>query len=121
MDKLRSFAFDFDGVIAKYEGFKGTDHFGEPNDEIVSTIRELSQLGHKIIVYSTRSNASLEQYCKKHNIPVDYYNHNPKVEGENPGKPIAYAYIDDRAICYRKQSTKELLNEILQFKAHWEK
>lgn len=121
MDKIRPYAFDFDGVIAQYDGFKGVDHMGEPNMVVVEAIRKLSALGHKIIIYSTRDNAKLEAYCQKHDIPVDYYNQNPEKEGENPHKPIAYVYVDDRAICYKGQSTEDLVDEILNFKAHWEK
>lgn len=121
MEKIRPYAFDFDGVIAKYEGFKGVDHFGEPNEVVVEAIRQLSTIGHKIIIYSTRGEESLRKYCLEHNIPVDYFNRNPEIEGENPGKPIAYVYIDDRTVCYRNQTTDELVKEILQFKAHWEK
>lgn len=120
MGKLRTYAFDFDGVMAKYEGFKGTDHFGEPNETVITVIRQLSLMGHKIVIYSTRGEDSLRKYCLENNIPVDYFNRNPELEGENPGKPIAYVYIDDRTVCYRGQSTEELLEEILQFKAYWE-
>ncbi len=121
MEKVRSYAFDFDGVIAKYDGFKGRDHFGEPNEVVVATIRQLSEMGHKIILHSTRGEESMRKYCLDNNIPVDYFNRNPELEGENPGKPIAYVYVDDRAICYRGQTTEELVKEITEFKAHWEK
>ncbi len=121
MEKLRPYAFDFDGVIAKYDGFKGVDHFGEPNEPVVEVIRQLSKTGHKIILHSTRGNDSLKKYCLKHDIPVDYYNENPELEGENRGKPIAYVYVGDRALCYRGQSADELLTEIKEFKAYWEK
>jgi hypothetical protein len=43
------------------------------------------------------------------------------LEGDNPGKPIAYVYVDDRAVCYKGQTTEELVKEIIEFKAHWEK
>ncbi len=121
MEKVRTYAFDFDGVIAKYDGFKGKDHFGEPNIVVVDAIRQLSEKGNKIIIYSTRGEESLRKYCLENSIPIDYFNRNPELEGENPGKPIAYVYVDDRTVCYRNQTTEELVNEILQFKAHWEK
>jgi hypothetical protein len=121
MDKTRPYAFDFDGVIAKYDGFKGVDHLGEPNEAVVAAIRKLSALGNKIIIYSTRGEEQLKEYCELHNIPVDYYNRNPEKEGVNIHKPIAYVYVDDRAVCYRGQSTDELVDEILNFKAYWQK
>lgn len=118
--KKRPYAFDFDGVIAMYEGFKGVDNLGEPRPEVVETMRKLKELGHTIIIHSTRGETQLREYCSKHDIPADYINRNPELEGENPGKPIAYVYIDDRAVCYKGQSSEELTEEILSFKAHWE-
>lgn len=119
--KTRSYAFDFDGVIGEYDGFKGPDHFGKPIEAVVGAIRTLKDQGHKIIIYSTRGEEMLKKYCLDNNIPVDYFNRNPELEGENPGKPIAYVYVDDRTVCYRGQSTEELVNEILKFKAYWQK
>ena len=113
-------AFDFDGVIAQYDGFKGTDHFGKPIESVVNAIRILKQQGHKIIIYSTRGKEMLQKYCKDNDIPVDYINENPEKEGENPGKPVAYVYVDDRTVCYRGQSTEQLVEQILTFRAYWQ-
>ena len=118
--KIRTYAFDFDGVIAHYEGFKGPDVVGEPNAEVVKAIRMLKEEGHKILVHSTKGDELLKKYCTEHNIPVDYFNRRPDMEGENSGKPIAFVYVDDRAICYRGQSAEELAGEILSFKAYWQ-
>ncbi|MFA5000839.1 MAG: hypothetical protein WC531_01260 [Candidatus Paceibacterota bacterium] len=118
--KVHLYAFDFDGVIAQYDGFKGTDHFGPPIESVVKAIRILKEQGHKIIIYSTRGEEMLKKYCSDNDIPVDYINKNPEKEGENPGKPIAYVYVDDRAVCYRGQTAEELVEEILKFKVHWQ-
>jgi len=40
---------------------------------------------------------------------------------ENRGKPVAEVYVDDRAVCFRKQSADELVEEFLNFKPHWKK
>lgn len=121
MEKSRPYAFDFDGVIAKYEGFKGLDHIGPPNEPVVAVIRELSRRGHQIIIYSTRGELELRKYCTENDIPVDYFNQNPNYKTGNAGKPVAYVYIDDRSVCYRGQSTEDLVKEILEFKAYWQK
>ena len=42
-------------------------------------------------------------------------------EGDNPGKPIAFVYVDDRAVCYKGQSAEDLVSEIENFKAYWQK
>lgn len=113
------YAFDFDGVISEYSGFEGHDKTGAPKAEVVKVIRALRDDGHKILIYSTRGNEVLKKYCTDNDIPVDYFNHNPEMEGENPGKPIASVYVDDRAVCYRGQSAEELLEEIRNFKVYW--
>ncbi len=114
----RTYAFDFDGVIAHYNGFKGHDHFGKPILATVEAIRTLKNRGHKILIYSTRTNESLKNYCETHDIPVDYYNENPEVDTGSP-KPVAYLYIDDRAVRYVGQSTEALLDEIDSFEVYW--
>jgi hydroxymethylpyrimidine pyrophosphatase-like HAD family hydrolase len=120
MKKKRNVAFDFDGVIAKYDGFKGADVVGEPRKEVVEAIRQLKRDGHTIIIYSTRSNELLKNYCDKHNIPVDYINENPNFDTGNKGKPAAGVYVEDRAVLYKGQDTEDLIQEILNFKAYWE-
>ena len=118
--KIRTYAFDFDGVISGYDGFKGVLHTGEPIEEVVKVIRILKEDGHKILINSTRGEELLKKYCTEHDIPVDYFNRNPEIEGENPGKPIAYVYVDDRAVCYKGQKAEELVKEIYEFKAYWQ-
>ena len=118
--KKKTIAFDFDGVITKYEGlFRGHDKVDEPRLEIIEVIKRLKEEGYKILIYSTRSNKVLKEYCKKYEIPVDYFNKNPEYKTGNSGKPVASVYIDDRAICYKGQKTEKLLKEIKNFKAHY--
>ncbi len=117
----KDIAFDFDGVIAQYDGFKGTEHAGEPIPSMVEVIRKLKDLGHSIIIYSTRGNDFLRDYCRKYEIPVDYFNENPNKQGANPGKPIAYVYVDDRSVTYKGQDSESLFQEIINFKAYWQK
>jgi len=118
--KIRTFAFDFDGVLSEYDGiFKGDENVGEPRSEVVKAIKILKEQGHKILIYSTRSTQVLKNYCKKHKIPVDYFNINPEYGTGNPGKPVASVYVDDRALCYRGQSADELVKELVNFKVYY--
>lgn len=119
--KLRAYAFDFDGVIARYEGFQGKEVANEPLPEVVKTIRALKGLGHTIIIHSTRGDHFLRTYLEMHDVPYDHINENPNKMGDNPKKPIAYVYVDDRAVCYRGQKAEELIEEILNFTPHWKK
>ena len=63
----------------------------------------------------------IKKYCEQFSIPVDYINRRPDKEGENAGKPIAFVYVDDRAICYKGESAEMLVSEILNFKPYWQK
>ena len=119
--KYKTVAFDFDGVIAKYEGFKGPHDITEPIQEVFKAITLLKEKGFKIIIHSTRGDDFLKSYCEKFSIPFDYIYRRPDREGENPGKPVAYVYVDDRSICYRGQDAETLVDEISNFKAYWEK
>ena len=87
-NKTRTYAFDFDGVIAEYDGFKGADVVGKPIESVVEAIRKLKRQGHKVIIYSTRGEEVLKKYCAEHSIPIDYINHNPEKEGKNGLKAI---------------------------------
>ncbi|MFA6415076.1 MAG: hypothetical protein WC217_02970 [Candidatus Paceibacterota bacterium] len=114
-------AFDFDGVLAQYNGFVAKDDVQEPNSEVVMAINLLKEKGCKILLHSTRGDEFLKTYCERFSIPVDYINRQPHKEGENPGKPIAFVYVDDRAICYKGQSAEDLTSEILNFEPYWKK
>ena len=117
--KQKFTAFDMDGVIADYHGFVSVDFLGDPKQEVVKAIKMLKDLGHKIIVYSTRGTELIKEYCKKHGIPVDYVNENPEKSGLNPYKPIAQVYVDDRAVCYRDEKAEDLVERIVNFQPYW--
>ena len=122
MKKTKTFAFDFDGVISKYDGvFKGSKYADEPLPEVVKAIKMLKEQGYKILIYSTRSTKMLKDYCNKHKIPVDYFNINPQYKTGNPGKPVASVYVDDRALCYTGQSAEELVRQLKDFKVYYSK
>lgn len=116
----KTIAFDFDGVIARYDGFKGAHHIEEPILETVNAIKILREKGFKILIHSTRGDQYLIDYCKQFDIPYDYINRREDKHGENMGKPVAYVYVDDRAICFNNQKADELVEQIESFKAYWE-
>ena len=62
MDVVRPkiIAFDFDGVLATYNGFVAKDDVKEPNIEVVKAIRSLKEQGYKILIHSTRGDEFLK-------------------------------------------------------------
>lgn len=115
----RTFAFDLDGVIGEYSGFKGENVLGAPNAEVVAAMHILKEKGNKIIIFSTHGDALIRTYCELHNIPFDYINENPEKSGANKGKPVANVYIDDRSYCYRGQDAVTLVDELQKFQPYW--
>jgi hypothetical protein len=111
---MKIICFDFDGVIAHYDGWKGVDVFGKPNWDVIDAMKQLkASLNYSIIIWTTRKvTPALKAYLTRNNIPYDSINssrHNP------PGtsnKPIYHAIIDDRAIGYRGQKTAKLIRTI---------
>ena len=121
MSEAPVIAFDFDGVIASYSGFVEKEHIQEPIAEVVKAIKILKEKGCKILIHSTRGDAFIKNYCEQFSIPVDYINRRLDKEGDNPGKPIAFVYIDDRALNYNGQTAEALILEIKNFKPYWKK
>ena len=104
-------AFDFDGVISKYDGWKGVGVFGPPITPVVHAMRRLKALSWKIIIFTTRGVHEIEGYLKDNDIPFDEINRNSNIDSLGT-KPIADVYIDDRAICYYGQTTQTLLDDV---------
>ncbi|MFA5099154.1 MAG: hypothetical protein WC461_03030 [Candidatus Paceibacterota bacterium] len=119
--KEKIIAFDFDGVIAKYNGFVSHNDVQEPIAETIKAMHLLKEKGFRILIYSTRGDEFLKKYCEDFSVPFDFINRNPEMEGENPGKPVAYLYVDDRVIPYTGQSAETLVSEIENFKVYWKK
>lgn len=113
-------AVDFDGVIHGYsEGFKDGTIYDEPVPGAADALRKLKDEGHKIYIFTTRTNRlfhkkdygdqerAIEEYMNKHDIPFD------KIWSF--GKPMADIFIDDRAVGFRG-NWNETLDEVQEFK-----
>lgn len=95
------FAIDFDGTIV-------TDKYPEIGDiipEALDGMNELKKYGHKIIIWTCRSDNKLvemKDFLMVNNIPFDYINENCPVKvayyNNNSRKVGADYYIDDRMI-----------------------
>ena len=106
-DGQPTIAVDFDGVIADYDGWKGTEAFGPPRADVVETLRVLRTEGWKIVVYSCRASAEISQYLIENSIPFDEINRNSACP-TGGAKPVATVYWDDRACCYSGDARKDL-------------
>ena len=117
-ENSRTICIDFDGVIAKYDVWKGSGKFGEPIEGVQATMERLKEEGWTIIIHTTRGETALiERYLEKHNIPYHHINYNPSNFFLNCSdqKPLADVYLDDRAIQFNGD-WKEAYEQIAEFK-----
>lgn len=109
----KSIVFDFDGVIASYNGWKGFDVLGEPNPTVIEAMRKLKIMGYHIVIFTTRpATQTLVDWLTKHDVPYDDINRNSRNPVMTSCKPIYHAFIDDRAINYHGQDEMNLLADI---------
>lgn len=94
---------DLDGTLAVYDGWHGDQHFGGPITDrngvsAVSFCRRLAET-HNVNIFTTRGHlASVLLWLTIHGVTWHAINstaHNPS---GCSGKPIAVAYVDDRAV-----------------------
>jgi hydroxymethylpyrimidine pyrophosphatase-like HAD family hydrolase len=111
--QLKTICFDFDGVIAKFDGWKGTDVFGAPHWDVINAMKQLKASGYHVIIWTTRRiTPGLMAYLNRNGVPFDSINsiaHNPKGTST---KPLYHVLVDDRAIQYRGQDCKKLIKSI---------
>jgi hydroxymethylpyrimidine pyrophosphatase-like HAD family hydrolase len=106
-ERQSTIAVDFDGVLAEYDGWKGDDVLGRPRMDVVQVLRTLHEEGWKIVVHTTRSDATIRSYLTQHRIPYDEINRNSSYRTWG-GKPVATVYWDDRALCYSGDAFRDL-------------
>lgn len=110
---MKTICFDFDGVIATFDGWKGFDVLGKPQKEVIWALRELKAKGYRIVIFTTRpATEILVGWLKKYDVPYDDINRNSHNPVMTSCKPIYHAIIDDRAINYHGQSRMELLKNL---------
>ncbi len=111
-DRRKTICVDLDGVLAKYDGFKGVDNFGDPIPGSQDFVGKLNEY-FEVIIYTARFSSerieTQEDVYRLKNLIVEWLNENSFKFADvfdGVGKPLAYAYIDDHAI-----NCKPLKNE----------
>lgn len=113
---------DLDGVLAKYNGWKGLDHIGAPIPGALEFAMELDKIA-EIVVFTSRCSAEMREatnskatignlririieWLENHKFPfTDVY--------VGQGKPRAAAFIDDRGINCNPQINKTAFADAL--------
>lgn len=90
-------AVDLDGVLAKYTGFIGPEHIEEPNQGAEKFLRMLSEK-YEVVVYTARYTYVAKKWLDDWNLSQYVTDVNfCRINGSG-GKPVAIAYVDDRAV-----------------------
>jgi phosphatidate phosphatase PAH1 len=65
---------DLDGTLAKYDGYKGADHIGEPVSKMLARVKRWVAEGKKVKVFTARAAGkdkavaikAIKKWCKEH-------------------------------------------------------
>lgn len=105
----KNICVDFDGVLNNYEGWNGVEELYSPSNGAKEFLEELYDK-YYVIIFTARDVELVEEWLVKYDMPFN------EVTNIKRG---AFAYIDDRAICF-KGDYNDILNTLSVFKAHWE-
>jgi adenylylsulfate kinase len=106
-ERRKTIAVDFDGVIADYNGWAGSDDLGSPRQDVVEALGQLQTEGWKIVVHTTRGAPEVRAYLLRNEIPFEEINQNSDYVCGGQ-KPVATVYWDDRAIRYSGNALNDL-------------
>jgi len=116
MKENKWIAVDFDGVLSKYDGWKGFDKFGKPNKIVIDAINEFYNQGFKIAIFTTRQfTPKMGKWLKKNNVHYDRFNNSIETNGYfmNDKKIFYSAILDDRAVHYNIDNG-DTVNDIMK-------
>jgi hypothetical protein len=103
----KSVCVDLDGVLAAYDRWHGIEHIGEPLAGAVDFTRQLRSLGVKVVIHTTRVNpdpAGMLQRRVQEWLDKNGFTYDEIYAGQ--GKPLACAYVDDRAVLCEPQRSR---------------
>ncbi|MDH3492267.1 MAG: hypothetical protein OEM82_01865 [Acidobacteriota bacterium] len=109
----RTVAVDLDGVLAEYDGWKGLENIGDPIEGAKEFMEALSEK-YFVLVHTARianENVKTEDHVQRvKNLVVEWLRENEIPYGDvytGRGKPLASAFIDDRAVSCRPQEEED--------------
>ena len=101
--KQETVAVDLDGTLAYYTSWQGEWHIGQPNPGAKEFVDLLKTLGYRVILHTTRrDNDVLRSWLHDNQINVDDVWSMDTSQAAGRSKPIACAYVDDRAVSIPK-------------------
>lgn len=117
--RTHSIAVDLDGVLAKYDGWKDIEHIGSPISGAREFLAEISRK-YRVIIHTARfSNARVKDSHERERLRnlIEIWLRQNKMDFDEVfvgvGKPLASAFVDDRAVECRPQEDSEAFNQAL--------
>jgi hypothetical protein len=107
--KEKIVSIDFDGVLAKYNGYKGENIVGDPIDGAKDFVSKLIESGYKPMIFTVRDIEVVSEWIKNNNFP--------NIEITNIKRP-SLVYIDDRCIKFDGDYSK-LIEDLGNFDVYW--
>ena len=122
MSKKLKIAVDFDGTLCTY-AFPKIGEQTSKHLELMQTLIKLREDGHKLILWTNRGDneeypvlTEAINWCKEKGLEFDAVNENLpdtiKLSGPSP-KIMADYYIDDKALEFTSEETKQQTLDIL--------
>ena len=115
-------AIDLDAVLSRYGGRQGIFNQGDPLPGALGFLHTLRLKGFRVVIHTTRVNELnadrmtslddlrdlVEHWLNRHHLPYDEV-------WAGVGKPLAIAYVDDRAVvCKPQKDGEEAFNKALE-------
>lgn len=104
---------DFDGVLNTYSGWAGAEELFEPAPGVREFLSQ-AQKSFALVIHSTRDPALIEGWLDRHDL-------SSFIHRVTMTKPLAIAYVDDRAIRFSGDFEAVLEQFRVGLRAHWEK
>ena len=92
-------AIDFDNTLAKYAGWKGSDHVGKPRKNAIWALECFKHNGWEVEIFTSRKDTEPVWAWIKHYAHglIQRVNETRDHSGEKAFKPKADIFIDDRS------------------------
>jgi hypothetical protein len=107
--KERIVSIDFDGVLSKYDGWKGAEILGDPFPGAKEFVLRLTETGYTPVVFTARKAARVKRWLVEFGFP--------DIEVTDRKYP-SVAYIDDRCIRFDGDFSK-FEDDLRTFDVYW--
>jgi hypothetical protein len=109
---MKNVCLDFDGVMNTYDGWAGDHELFQPRPGLEAFLQGLTDADFRVYVHSTRPKKKVVAWLADHGLAS-------LVEAVVSEKPVAVAYVDDRAVRF-DGDFEATLRAVTGFRAYWE-